>query len=253
MCQTWSGTHNIERVLSSAARARLCPQMAGCGFSSVRTRIRWCFTCLACCVNHRDTPVPTEDTTSLQPLSSRLQVANLCEDGRAHTIHLFVLEHIGLDVFLLARTNALLSMRNLPERHKHFSVARWHVGGEFTMGGRCSRHGDTSSVSKACSLAVSMLWQAPRRTQKHWNRRRRVVGKTGSDIHAAITWMSAFEGSVVVRREVPVSMCSFCFSSHKQHEASMQLKDKCAFSRSVVARSEVSVSMSSFCCLSQAD
>ena len=38
------------------------------------------------------------------------------------------------DVFLFARTNALLSMRNLPERHKHFSVARWHVGGEFTMG-----------------------------------------------------------------------------------------------------------------------
>ena len=77
---------------------------------------------------------------------------------------------------------------------------------------------------KACSLAVSMLWQAPRRTQNHWHRRRRVVGKTGSDIHAAITWMSAFEGSVVVRREVPVSMCSFCFSSHEQHEASMQLK-----------------------------
>ena len=129
-------THGVERVLSSAARAPLCPQMAGCGFSSVRTRIRWCFTCLACCVNHRDTPVPTEDTTSLQPSSSRLQVANLCEDGRAHTIHLFVLKHIGLDVFLLARTNALLSMRNLPERHKHFSVARWHVGGEFTMGGK---------------------------------------------------------------------------------------------------------------------
>ena len=79
---------------------------------------------LACCVNHRDTPVPTEDTTSLQPSSSRLQVANLCEDERDHTFHLFVFKHVGLDVFLLARTNALLSMRNLPERHKHFSVAR---------------------------------------------------------------------------------------------------------------------------------
>ena len=97
--------------------------------------------------------------------------------------------------------------------------------GEFTMvRGRCSRHGDASSVSKACSLAVSMFWQAPRRTQNHWHRRRRVVGKTGSDIHAAITWMSAFEGSVVVRREVHVSMCSFCFSSHTQHEVSMQLE-----------------------------
>ena len=74
MCQTWSGTHNIKRVLSSAARAPPCPQMAGCGFSSVRTRIRWCFTCLACSVNHRDTPVPTDNTTSLQPSSSRLQI-----------------------------------------------------------------------------------------------------------------------------------------------------------------------------------
>ena len=118
------GTHNIERVLSSVARARLCRLTASGGFSSVRTRIRWCFTCLACCVNRRDTPVPTEDTTSLQPSSSRLQVANLCEDGRDHTFHLFVFKHVGLDVFLLARTNALLSMRNLPERHKHFSVAR---------------------------------------------------------------------------------------------------------------------------------
>ena len=34
----------------------------------------------------------------------------------------------------------------------------------------------------------------------------------------------AFEGSVVVRREVSVSMCSFCFSSHKQPEASIQLE-----------------------------
>ena len=242
---------------------------------------------LSCmCVSHRDTPVPTEDTTSLQPSPSRLQVANLCENGRAHTIRLFVLKHVGLDVFLLARTSALLSMRNLPERHKHFSVARWHVAdlpqhdsnpmalrlsgmcvchhatpvpprtrhhcghrhhcvhrrrrgaylrlttstdsrnyvysfenpypgnmyastfmrlctvwldselcsfarcGEFTMGRRCSRHDDTSSVSEACSLAVLMFWQAPRRTQNHWNRRRPSVGKTGSDIHAAITWMS---------------------------------------------------------------
>ena len=37
---------------------------------------------------------------------------------------------------------------------------------------------------------VSMFWQAHRRTQHHWNRRKRVVGKTSSDSHAAITWVS---------------------------------------------------------------
>ena len=34
----------------------------------------------------------------------------------------------------------------------------------------------------------------------------------------------AFERSVVARGEVSVSICSFCFSSHNQHEASMQLE-----------------------------
>ena len=34
----------------------------------------------------------------------------------------------------------------------------------------------------------------------------------------------AFEGSVVVRREVSVSMPSFCLSSHKQLEASISLE-----------------------------
>ena len=104
------------------------------------------------CVSHRDTPVPTKDTTSWQPSPSRLQVANLCEDGRAHIIHLFVLKHIGLDVFLLARTNAHLSMWNLPERHERFSVARWHVADlprrdvnpmALRLSGMCVCHHDT--------------------------------------------------------------------------------------------------------------
>ena len=49
------------------------------------------------CVSHRD-------TTSLQPSSSRWQVASLREDGRAHTVHLFVFEHMCLDVLALAPT-----------------------------------------------------------------------------------------------------------------------------------------------------
>ena len=95
-------------------------------------------------------------------------------------------------------------------------------------GGRCSRHGDASSVSKACSLAVSMLWQAPRRTQNHWNRRRRVVGKTSSDIHVAITWISVrFQGSVVARSEVSVSMSSFCCLS--QADCSAVASQSCCY------------------------
>ena len=107
------------------------------------------------CVGHRDTPVPTEDTTSLQPSLSRLQVASLREDGRAHTMHLFVFEHIALEVFSVARPNAHLSIWNVPERHAHLSVFR---------------HDDTSSVSKECSFTVPMFGPAPRRTQHHWNR-----------------------------------------------------------------------------------
>ena len=60
-------------------------------------------------VCHHDTPVHTEDTTSSQMSPSRLQVASLRE------------------VLSVARTNAHLSMWNLPERHEHLSVARWRV------------------------------------------------------------------------------------------------------------------------------
>ena len=69
--------------------------------------------------------------------------------------------------------------------------------GESTLGERCSRHNDTLAVSKGCPLRVSMFWQALRRTQHHWNRRRRVVGKTGFEIHAVITWVSVlFKGQL---------------------------------------------------------
>ena len=70
-------------------------------------------------------------------------------------MHLFVFEHIALEVFSVARPNAHLSIWNVPERHAHLSVFR---------------HDDTSSVLKACSLTVPMFGPAPRRTQHHWNR-----------------------------------------------------------------------------------
>ena len=69
--------------------------------------------------------------------------------------------------------------------------------GESTLGGKCSRHSETSSVLQQSSPAISLYWQALRRKQHHLNRRRRVVGKTSSDIHAAITWMSVhFKGQL---------------------------------------------------------
>ena len=75
--------------------------------------------------------------------------ASVSLDGR---LHLFVFKHISSDVFLLARTNAHLSMRNLPERHEHFSVAGWHVADllrrdanpmALRLSGMCVCHHDT--------------------------------------------------------------------------------------------------------------
>ena len=95
--------------------------------------------------------------------------------------------------------------------------------GESTRGGRCSRLNEASSVLQQCSPAIFIcIGKLFVRTQHtHWKRPRRVVGKTGSDICAAIPCMSVrFQGSVVARREVSVSMSSFCWSCHKQIEAS---------------------------------
>ena len=65
-----------------------------------------------------------------------------------------------------------------------------------------ARHGDPRGVNDApdtttphlcCNevhLQFSWCWPALVRTRHRWKRLRRVVGKTGSDIHAAIAWMS---------------------------------------------------------------
>ena len=52
-----------------AARTPLCRQVASCGFTSARTRIRCPFPCLVCFCHH-DTHVPNENTTLLQPSTS---------------------------------------------------------------------------------------------------------------------------------------------------------------------------------------
>ena len=148
------------------------------------------------CVCHHDTPGPIEDTTLLQPSTSlRPIVAYLTRltcRGKIHEINVITLwksmfKHMYVSTYMRPWTVWLGSGTCSRARR-----------GESTLDERCSRHHDTSSVSKRCPLAVSMFWQAPRRTQHHWNRRRRrVVGKTRSDIHAAITWVSVrFKGQL---------------------------------------------------------
>ena len=58
-----------------------------------------------------------------------------------------------------------------------------------------------------------MFWQ---------DRRRRVAGKTSSDIHAAITRECAFRGSVVARRELPVSMFMSAHETAQLHRKSVE-------------------------------
>ena len=133
---------------------------------------------------------PTEDTTSLQASPSRMQISSLCEDGRAHTIHLYVCKHLGLDVFLLARTNAHLS---------HVESTRASQALLSPDGMLRIYIGETRiRWPFACLVCVSVTTTRPctPRTRhhcghrQHWKLRRRVVGKSGSDIHTAITWMS---------------------------------------------------------------
>ena len=64
------------------------------------------------------------------------------------------------------RVNIRASLYCLVGFRNMFASTPWR-----TLGGTCSRHNDTSSVSEGCSLTVSMFWQALRRTQHHWNRR----------------------------------------------------------------------------------
>ena len=118
------------------------------------------------CVSHRDTPVPIEDTTSLQPSPSRWQVASLREDGRAHTIHLFVFKQMCLDVLALARTNGHLFMWNLPQGHERFSVARWQVADLR----RQERESDGPSL--VWYVCQSPRRPCPSRTRHHCSHRR---------------------------------------------------------------------------------
>ena len=180
-CGTLHGPNYHVHVLNLGARARF----VGCGTSapvSLDGKLRIYFGKSAnptvlhlsgMCVSHRDTPVPIEDTTSLQPSPSRWQVASLREDGRAHTIHLFVFKQMCLDVLALARTNGHLFMWNLPEGHERFSVARWQVADLR----RQERESDGPSL-------VWYVCQSPRHARAH----------RGHDIIATVALIAAIVG-----------------------------------------------------------
>ena len=182
-------------------------QMAGWGFTSARTRIRWSFTCLVCVsvTTARSCPPRTRHHCNRRPHCSHYR--SDCLDGFTKLLcYSFGSQHSGA----CARQDSCVLVwldSETCSRARH---------GESTLGGRCSRHNETSSVVQQSSLTVSLYWQALVRTRHHWKRPRRVVGKTGSDIHVAITWISVrLHGQFVPRSEVSVSMSSFCCSSLK--------------------------------------
>ena len=194
-------THKIERALSRTARAPLCRLTACRGFTSARTRIRWSFTCLVCVSLTATRPCPprTRHHCMRRPRSSRFRVF-VRTDGRTPCICSYL--NIILEVFSVARHNAHLSVWNLPEKHEHLSV---------------SGHNDTSSVSNFLASssedAASLEPTSPSCREDKFR-------------HPCCDHMDdcAFQGSVVVRREVSVSMCSFCISSHKQLQSSISLE-----------------------------
>ena len=195
-------THDVERALSSAARAPLCRLTVSCGFTSARTRIRWPFTCLICV-----------SVTATRPCPPRTR--HHC--NRRHHCGHRRRRHANLQVTM--RTDSLLLAGKSIFKHMYASTfmrpcSVWLDSeacsrarrGESTLGEGSSRHNDTSSVSKECSLTVSMFRQALQRTQHHWNRRRRIVGKTGSDIHVCFRLAAIFPGDFLCAPRHPATL-----------------------------------------------
>ena len=90
------------------------------------------------------------------------------------------------------------------------------------LGGRCSRQHDISSVSKGCSHNVSASSSEDAASLEPTS----PSCREDKFRHPCCDHVGecAFQGSVVARREVSVSMSSFCCSSHKQLEASTSLE-----------------------------
>ena len=94
-------THDIERALSGAARALLCRLTVSCGFTSARARIRLSFTCLVCVSVTATRPCPsrTRHHSNSRPHCRHRR----SEEGRVHTIHLFVFNQC---VWMFSRLHA---------------------------------------------------------------------------------------------------------------------------------------------------
>ena len=140
------------------------------------------------CVCHHDTPVPNENTTSLQPSTSLRPSSppTRLPCTRQHSCPCAV----WLDSELCSRARP----------------------GGSTLDEICSRHNDTSSVSKGCSLTASMFWQALQRTQHHWEPTSPIC-REDKFRHPCCdhTGECAFRGSVVARRELCVDVFFLLF------------------------------------------
>ena len=173
-CQGWDLTgmpHQRSPVhlkSTRAARAPLCRQMAGCGFTSARTRIRWPFTCLVCV-----------SVTTTRPCPPRTR--HHCDRRRRRGAYLRV----------TTRTDS---------RNKCVTCFKVNIRAHV----RVNVHASLYCLVGFRIMFASTPWQIQAgwkmlQTQRHpsSNRLRRDVGKTGSNIHVAITWMSVrFKGQL---------------------------------------------------------
>ena len=203
--------------------------MAGCGFTSARTRIRWSFTCLVCVsvTTTRACPSRTRHHCNRRPHCSHRR--SDCEDGFTKLLcYSFGSQHSGT---CTRQHSCVFVLFGWIPKHVREHVMAIHAGRKMLQTQR-----GLICFATNVHLQFSLYWQALVRTRHHWKRPRRVVGKTGSDIHAAIPWMSVrFQGSVVARGEVSVSMSSFSCSSHKQLDSIHIIGDRVHARDSAVA------------------
>ena len=97
------GTHDIELVLSSVARAPLCRLTASGRFTSARTRIRWCFTCLVCVSVTATRPCPprTRHHCNRRPRGCRLRIF-----ARTDGLTQFICSYLNILVWMFSRLHA---------------------------------------------------------------------------------------------------------------------------------------------------
>ena len=163
--------------------------MAGCGFTSARTLIRWSITCLASVSVTTVRPCFTEDTTLLQPSPSLLPPlrppflpATDREDGFTKLTRLnATFRHMYASTLMcniLASWSCLVGFRNM------FASTSWriHAGWKLPKTQR-----DLICLGSVFICNFIVLASSSQDTSMIRNDLDELSGKTGSDIHVAIT------------------------------------------------------------------